>query len=84
MTQQYCVYTYSDALMTKICDFLLIPSLKLVLVGNGAQNSQDAMFLNLYEIVINAESGLPEFKTHSKIKKESTAKVTELYYNPGL
>ena len=61
--------------MNKVQAFVLIPSLKLILIGNGAQTNQDSMYLNLYEIVVNKISGLPEFKVHPKIKKESTHKI---------
>ena len=39
------------------------------------------MYLNLYEIVLNKMTGMPEFKVHPKIKKESTAKIVEMHYN---
>lgn len=42
LEQQYCVFTHSDALINKVSDFVLVPSLRLLVVANGASNSSDS------------------------------------------
>lgn len=46
----FCIHTYSDPVLSKINDFALLPDLRMLVVANGCQTQQDAMFLNLYEI----------------------------------
>jgi U3 small nucleolar RNA-associated protein 12 len=74
------MHTYSDTVLSKITDFVMIPELRLLVVGNAAQTQQDAMYLNLYEIVKSEDSSL-ELKSHSKVKKQSQQKVVEMHYH---
>lgn len=62
------MHTFSDTVLSKITDFVLIPELKLLVVGNAASTQQDSMYIYLYEIVKTSESTL-ELKAHSKVKK---------------
>jgi WD40 repeat protein len=81
LSVQYCLHTYSDPILAKVNDFVLIPELRLLVVGNASQSQQDSMYLNLYQIVTNPATGQLELKAHSKVKKASTAKAIEMHYD---
>ena len=45
LQQQNCLNSFADEMMTKIQDFIMIPELRLLVIG-----STDESFLKLYEI----------------------------------
>ena len=78
LVQQYCLFTFSDPSLSRIADFVLVPSLRLVVLANCSQQEAN-QHLHVYEIV-RTSLGQLEFKAHSLLKKESTAKPMELSY----
>ena len=77
LEQQCCLSSFSDELMTKIADFVMIPDLKAIVVGCGSDESH----LKLYEVFLNENSCQLDVRIHKKIKKESTHKVLQLRYH---
>ena len=77
LEQQSCLSSFSDELMTKIADFVLVPELKVIVVGCGS----DATHLKLYQVFINEKTYLLDIKIQQKIKKESTGRVIEMRYD---
>ena len=69
LSVQFCLHTYSDPLLSRVSDFVMVPELQLLVVGNASQSQQDSMYLNVYQIVTNDTTGRVELKAHSKLKK---------------
>jgi WD40 repeat protein len=74
LEQQSCVSSFSDELMTKVSDFIMVPELKAIVAG-------DDDCLRLYQVYINPKTYILDVKLHPKIKRESQGKVLELHYN---
>ena len=74
LEQQNCVSSFSDELMTKVADFVMIPELKAIVAGDDDS-------LKLYQVYINPKTYILDVKIHPKIKRESTGKVIEMQYN---
>ena len=74
LEQQCCVSSFSDELMTKVSDFVMIPELKAIVAGDDDS-------LKLYQIFINPKTYILDVKTHPKIKRECQGKVLEMHYN---
>lgn len=81
LQQQCCISSYSDEILDKVNDFIIIPELKLLIIGSGASTqSHDSSYLKVYEVQMDNQSFELQLKSHSKIKKESSSKVIELQY----
>jgi len=74
LEQQSCVSSFSDELMTKVADFVMIPELKAIVAGDDDS-------LKLYQVYINPKTYILDVKIHPKIKRESQGKVIEMQYN---
>lgn len=71
LEQQSCVSSFSDELMTKVADFVMIPELKAIVAGDDES-------LKLYQVIINPKTYILDVKIHPKLKRESQGKVLEL------
>ena len=71
LEQQTCISSFSDELMTKVSDFVMIPELKAIIIGGGSEENH----LKLYQVYIDEKTYLLDVKIHQKIKKESQGKV---------
>ena len=80
LEQQSCLSSFSDELMTKISDFVLIPELKVIVAGCGSDGSH----LKLYQVFINEKTYCLDVKIQPKIKKESAGKVIEMRYDTDM
>jgi WD40 repeat protein len=81
LQQQCCISSYSDEILDKVNDFVIVPELKLLIIGSGASTqSHDSSYLKVYEVQMDNQSFELQLKSHSKLKKESSSKVIELQY----
>ena len=74
--QQLCLLNFSDDLLTKISDFVLLPELKVIILGLGSEQKH----LSLYQLRISPATYKLEVKPAQKLKKETSSKVIELHF----